>query len=306
MASRPVVSSVLGHQAERAGAADVAALTQLLRYLDARQWRAPARGGVSVAEVVAHLAEGTMRLSEAWRRRLDAEADEALLHTFDDASGPPAVEMETSDPSAVLSAYRAATAHLRQTLGTVLERDWWWPVWSPLGGAETLGEAARRWLAHHHVHRWDVHQAIGRPLAAEEETTRLAAEFALEALARRGADQVVPPLTLGVVTGPPGAGTWSVIFERPRPRAVVDSVWEELIGHHPEALESHRVEHGSSEAARLRIRTDGQTLWRAAFAREAAWHELEIHGDDEARAAWDRLVAAVAGPAATGLRPLQH
>lgn len=297
---------MLGHQAERAAATDVRGLIGTLTRLTGEEWSATTPLGETVAHVVAHLAEGTQRLADAWRRRVDAEADEALLHTFDGTSKGPAVEMDVSDTEAVVRAYRRATADLQATLGAVLDQDWAWPVWSPLGGAETLAEAARRWVAHHHVHRGDIQAALGRSVAADEDTTRLAAEFSLDAIARRGSDAVTPPLAIEVVTSTPGAATWTLIFEEPRPRDFAGSVWQALVGHHPEALEEHRLEHGSSDAARLRIKGDGRTVWRAAFGRGRSWADLEVHGDDDAKDAWKRLLDAVTAREGSGLAPVQH
>lgn len=306
MSTRPIVSSVLGPRSQRAADAEVAGLAATLARLDPDEWRATTPTGSGVADVVAHVAEGAQRLADACRRRIDAEPDEVLLHTFDDPAGPPPVVMDTSDPTAVLAAYRDATSQLQWALADVLPDDWEWPVWSPLGGAETLAEAARRWVAHHHVHRADVHVATARPLAEDDEVTRLTAEFSLEAMARRGGDVVTAPFGIEVVTAPPGAGTWTLVFDEPRPRTPPGTVWEALLGHHPAALELHRLEHGGTESARLRVRSDGSTLWRATFRRGASWADLEIHGDDEARRVWQQLLTSLSGDRRSGLAPLQH
>jgi hypothetical protein len=306
MPTTPIVPSVVGHQAERAIQRDVSALAGLLARLDGDQWRRATSGGGDIVTMVAHLAEGAARLAHAWQHRVDAEADMALLHTFDAPHEVPAVEMPIDDHAQVLTAYRRATDGLSRALSGVRQEDWSWPVWSPLGGVETLGEAARRWLSHHHVHRSDVHEGLARSLPPDEDTSRLAAEFVLDALARRGGDAVTPPFTLEVVTRPPGAGTWTLIFERPRPRGSVEDIWEALVGHHPEALEMHRVEHGGSDRARVRIKTSGEALWRVAFRRGGSWNDLEVYGDDEGRRVWERLVDGVAAEESAGIGPVQH
>lgn len=305
MTTTTIVPSVLGHQAERAIQREVAALTALLERLPPDDWRRSA-AGFEVAATVAHLAEGADRLAHAWRNRVDVEADSVLLHTFDEPGRGPTVEMDTSDPAAVLAAYRRATSELSQALGGVREEDWSWPVWSPLGGVETLGEAARRWLTHHHVHHVDVCTALDRPAPEDEETSRLAAEFVLDALARRGGDSVTPPFAIEVVTATPGAGTWTLIFEDPKPRVDVEDVWQALVGHTPEALESHRVEHGATDTARVRVKARGRDLWRIAFRRGGSWADLAVHGDDAAREVWRHLVASVAGEETAGLGRVQH
>ena len=283
------------------------ALSRVLGRLDADQWqRATPLGGATVAQLVGHLAEGGQRLADAWRTRLDIEANEALLHTFDDGSTAPKVEMDTSDGDAVLSRYRSATSELSRSLSGVRQEDWSWPVWSPLGGLETLAEAARRWLAHHHVHRADVLAGLGYPLEEVEDTATLIVEFVLDALARRGGEAVTPPLVVEVVTTLPGAGTWNLIFEDEQDRHEVDSVFMEIMSGHREDLPRHRVERGTSHRERLTVRSAGDTLWRAAFGRGASFGDLEVHGDDAARRQWEALVDAVSGTGARGLGRVQH
>ncbi len=305
MSTSPIVPTVLGHQAERAIRHDVGVLTSLLERLRDDDWDRPGPQG-DVAWTVAHLGEGAERLAHAVKSRLDVEEDDALLHTFDDPAEPSTVEVDTADRGAVLAIYRAGTAALQEALGGVLEADWSWPVWSPLGGAETLAEAARRWVTHHHVHNVDVHVALGRPAPDDDDVERLAAEFVLDAIARRGGDAVPPPLSIEVVTSLPGAGSWTLIFSEERDRVDVEDVWETLVGHHPDAKETHRVEHGTDDRARLRIKARGGDLWRIAFRRGGAWADLEVHGDDEARQLWDQLVASVSGQATAGIGRVQH
>lgn len=306
MTTTPIVPSLLGHQAESTIRRGVNALDAVLDRLSTERWRTTDPTGTSVVERVAHLAEGAAKLAHAWRARVDAEADGALLHTFDGPHAAP-VEMPVEDHGAVHAAYRRGTDQLLAVLGTVREDDWSWPVWSPLGGIETLGEAARRWSTHHLVHHDDVLRALGLTVDHDEDTSRLAAEFVLDAVARRGDDgDVERPLVIEVITSTPGAGTWTVAFDQPTARANVEDIWEALVGHHPEALETYRVERGSTGRARLTVRTDGETLWRVAFRRGASWDDLDVHGDDVARRAWHTLVAHISDGARDGIGPVQH
>lgn len=306
MTSKIIVPNVLGGEAERALALDVAALTATLRRLDEDGWRRETPvGGAPVVTVTAHLAEGARRLSDAWRARVDAEENEALLHTFDDPSAPPQVAMATTDPATVQRAYIDATDELRRTLGAVRQDDWSWPVWSPLGGLETLAEAVRRTLAHHHVHASDIARGLGMRVDPGDEITRLVTEFVLDAVARRGGSVVDGPLVVQVVTDLPGAGTWSLVLGQQRQPAEVDNVYEAFVGAHPEATTRHRVERGAHPEARLTIRAGGEELWRAAFQRGGSWSNLEVHGDDEARASWARIIdRAMAAP--RGIGRVQH
>lgn len=306
MSTTPIVPSLLGHQAEDVIRRDVTALDGLLSRLDDDGWRRTDPAGTPVVVRIAHLAEGASKLAHAWRTRVDAEADSALLHTFDGPGATP-VDMPTDDPAPVHQAYRRATEQLLGALGAVREQDWSWPVWSPLGGIETLGEAARRWSAHHLVHHDDVLRALDRSPDHDEDATRLAAEFVLDAIARRGdLDTQERPFTIEVITRTPGAGTWTVTFDEPKERDYLEDVFEAIVGHHPEALESHRVERGSSGRARVTVKTDGETLWRVAFRRGAAWTDLDVHGDDVGRAHWDSLVDHIADGSRDGIGPVQH
>lgn len=285
---------MLGHQAEAAIAAAVSGLTGVLERLEADGWRTPtAIGNAPVVRVTAHLAQGADRIGRAWEQRLDLGDDDALLHTFDSPTQPPATVDEVGSPEQVLAGYREATDRLIQALASCREDDWSWPVWSPLGGVETLAEAARRFLAHHHVHRCDIHDALSKPTPDDDEQVALVSEFVLDAMARRGGDAVTAPMEFDVTTAYPGAGTWTLVFDQPRDRSDVGSVWSELIGSHPAAQEGHRVERGASGRARLRVNAPGDLLWRAAFGRGGRWSEVELHGDDDAKAAWHALVTEV-------------
>lgn len=306
MTSKTIVPNVLGAEAERALGHDVAALSAHLRRLDEEAWRRPTpAGGAPVVVVTAHLAEGLRRLADAWQARVDAEQNEVLLHTFDDPGTPPQVDMDTSDPAAVLRAYLSATEDLRRTLGAARQDDWTWPVWSPLGGLETLAEAVRRTLAHHHVHASDIARGLDLRVDPDDDVTRLVSEFVLDAVARRGGAGVTSPLVVQVITDQPGAGTWSLVLGEEEPPVEVDSVFEAFVGAHPGAGPRHRVERGTHPGARVTVRAGGEDLWRAAFRRGGAWSEVEVHGDDEARRIWDRVIEhAMVGP--RGIGRVQH
>lgn len=306
MSSKTIVPSVLGGEAERALAHDVAAATIHLRRLDENGWQRPTpAGGAPVVVVTAHLAEGLRRLADAWQARVDAEQDEVLLHTFDDPGSAPDVEMDTSEPEAVRRAYLAATQDLLRTLGALRQDDWSWPVWSPLGGLEMLAEAVRRTLAHHHVHASDIARGLDLRVDPEDDVTRLLSEFVLDAVARRGGAQVSSPLIVQVITDPPGAGTWSLVLGEEEPPVEVDSVFEAFVGSRPGAGPRHRVERGAHTGARLAVRAGGEDLWRAAFQRGSSWSQLEVHGDDEAKRSWGQVIEhAMVGP--RGIGRVQH
>lgn len=306
MTSKTIVPSVLGVEAERALAHDVTAASAQLRRLDEAGWqRSTPAGGAPVVVVTAHLAEGLRRLADAWDARVDAEEDEVLLHTFDDPGRPPEVDLDTSDPAAVLRAYRSATQDLRRTLGALRQDDWSWPVWSPLGGLEMLAEAVRRTLTHHHVHASDIARGLDLRVDADDDVTRLLSEFVLDAVARRGGAGVSAPLIVQVITDQPGAGTWSLVLGEDEPPVEVDSVFEAFVGTHPGAGPRHRVERGAHSGARVTIRAGGEDLWRAAFQRGASWSELEVHGDDEAKRVWEQVIDhAMVGP--RGIGRVQH
>lgn len=306
MTSHPITPAILGHQAEAAIADDVGTFDRVLGRLGPDDWERPtAAGGAPVATVVAHLAEGAERLAEAWSHQVDAEPNDVLLHTFDDPDVPPSVASPPDDPADVLAAYRSATRALRDALNRVREQDWVWPVWSPLGGVETLAEAARRWVSHHHVHRDDVLAAVNRHEPVDDDTVRLVAEFVLDAIARRGAEDV-EPMIFEVVAGLPGAGTWSLVIDEPEPRPEIRDIWSQLLAHRPQPTQRHRLERGSAGRARVRIDTTGELLWRAAFRRGADWSELVVHGDDHGRAQWEVLLDRLAAATHGALGRVQH
>lgn len=292
MSTRPIVPSVLGPESERLLYRDVRHLSRLLKGLDTSGWERQV-AGVDVRQVVAHLADGADELAGEIESRSAAPSSRPLHAPFHDAAPAAYARSDPGDPEAVLRRYDEAMRRLLHALGTTPQRDWSWPVWSPLGGAETLASAARRTLAHHYVHRHDVLAATGSGDDPHDATVRLVVEFVLDALARRGGELIAPPVTFEVVTSLPGAGTWQLVFDEPPPAREVDSLWDELVRHHPEARDLHRVERGSGDVSRAQIYATGEELWRTAFGRGGSWQDLEVHGDDEGRSAWSELTAAV-------------
>lgn len=308
MASKHMIPNILGAESESVLRAETTRLADVLARLDPDDWQRPtAAGAGTVARVAQHLTEGFDRTADAWSRRVDAVADEVLLHTFDDPSEPPTVSLPETPADEILAAYRRAAGRMLDALSGMRQADWSWPVWSPLGGVETVAEAARRSVGHTLVHRHDVLAGLGRaPEGGDEDAVRLTVELVLEALARRGGPTIPPPLDIEFVVGPPGAGTWTLKLEEPQPRRYVEDIWQELVGHHPEALERHRVERGSSGTARVTVRASGDTLWRAAFQRGATWADVDVHGDDESKVRWTQMIAAVEDKTGGGLGRVHH
>lgn len=307
MTTKPIVPNILGQQSETALRRERDALLDVLTGLQAPDWTRPTPAGAgSVARVVLHLCEGFERLAQAWGQRLDAEPSDALLHTFDDPSAPPEIGEEPSDPATLVGRFRDASQQLLDVLSTIRQADWSWPVWSPLGGAETLAEAVRRSLSHLHLHHQDVRAGLDLPRAEDPDLLTLVNEFVLDAVVRRGGGVVEPPMTFEVICSSPGAGTWTIVIEPPHDRREVDSVWDELVGQHPEAMETHRIERGSTQRARATIRTDGAELWRIAFGRAGSWTDLEVHGDDQAKDAWKALITELERVAVSGLGRVHH
>lgn len=297
---------VLGPQAERLLQREITDFTTLLERFEDGDWNATTRvGDAPVARLVQHLAEGGDRLATAIERRYEDAEPGPLLQPFDDPSTPPTVEHESADPGVVLSRYREHTGRLLRVLSLTRQADWSWPVWSPLGGLETLAEATRRWLAHHFVHRDDVTSACARRLSQPEETVRLVVEFVLDAIARRGGDAVEPPIAFEVITSLPGAGSWTLIFDRDAAPQRVGTVWDEIIGSvqdHPD----HRVERGPADYARVQVTGAGDVVWRAAFGRGATWDQLSVHSDDAGKGLWAALVGAMEPARAGEVGRLQH
>jgi len=291
MTTHPIVPAVLGLAAEKAVIRDVDALTALLDALDDHGWRVNLSGQPSVLHLVTHLAVGARRLGDAWVQRRDpTDSVGALQHpVHDPGTGSMA---DASDPDDAMRSYRNGTTTLLRALGTCRSDDWAWPVWSPLGGTEPLAGAVRRWVAHHRVHHLDIAERVGATPATDPELQVLVSEFVLDAIARRGGPAVEPPLHVEVIVDPPGAGTWTLFVDEPASRQELPSLWEEVMSRQDER-DLHRLERGSGGAARLVVRSDGETLWRAAFDRGASWRDVELHGDDGSRDLFRRMTDAL-------------
>ena len=291
MTTHPIVPTVLGLRAEKAARRDVDALTALLESLPDESWGGTTGRQAAPLQLVAHLAAGARRLGEAWLDRVDpAETTGALQHPVHD----PATEagLSPDEPAEAIATYRQATDTLLGALGTCRSDDWAWPVWSPLGGTEPLAGAVRRWVAHHRVHHLDIAEAAGRTVADDPDLQMLVSEFVLDAVARRGGPAVPPPLHVEVIVDPPGSGTWTLVVDEPQTVEELPSLWQEIMSRQDER-DLHRLERGTTGAARLVVRTNGETLWRAAFDRGASWSDVELHGDDEARTLFQRMTAAL-------------
>lgn len=291
MTTQPIVPTVLGLRAEKAARRDVEALTALLESLPDDVWTSGVDGRSSPLRMTAHLADGARRLGDAWNDRVDpAEATGALQHPVHDPRTDSAIE--TASPAEALDQYRRSTDALLGALGTCRSDDWEWPVWSPLGGTEPLAGAVRRWVAHHRVHHLDIAEAADRPVASDPDLQMLVSEFVLDAVARRGGSAVPPPLRVEVIVDPPGAGTWTVIVDELQSREELPSLWQEIMSRQDER-DLHRLERGTTGSARLVVRTNGETLWRAAFDRGASWDDVELHGDDQARDLFRQMTSAL-------------
>lgn len=292
MTTQPIVPNVLGLRAEKAVRRDVEALSRLLDALDDSDWtRDVPHGDSTVLDLVQHLSRGADRLGSAWADRRDpAEAPGALQHPVHDPQTT--AGDRASDPDAARSAYGKATHLLLEALGTCRSDDWSWPVWSPLGGTEPLAGAVRRWLAHHRIHHVDVATAVDRSVGSDPDTETLVTEFVLDAVARRGGSHVTPPLHVEVIVDPPGSGTWTLIVDESVEHEELPSLWREIMSRQEER-DRHRLERGSAGDARLVVRTDGETLWRAAFNRGASWSDVQLHGDDDARSLFGDMTAAL-------------
>ncbi len=302
MPTRPIAPDVLGPEAEHLLGREAGELLTVLRRAGHNVWSRPTgAGGVTVAEIVEHLTEEVEGAARAWERH-DLEAGQPLFHAFEEPELRPELEQLPDNPVQARDRYRAAMERLRRLLRQVRQEEWAWPSMTPMGGVETLAEASRRWLGHHYVHRQDVLVALEQPLDRHDSTVRLVVEFVLDALARAGGGVVPRPMTFELVTAAPGAGTWTLLFDEPNSVQRGDlELWQALLGWQPKVPPDHRVERGSSEAARATIRGDGELVWRAAFRRGGDWQDLEVHGDDEALAVWGRLVQTLSerGPRAS-------
>ncbi|MFN2556314.1 MAG: maleylpyruvate isomerase N-terminal domain-containing protein [Nitriliruptorales bacterium] len=289
MSDMPRAASLLGPQAAELLQREARNLARDLRSLNEEQWSLKTvYGDTTILDVVSHLCKEADRVAEAWEEHYE-HTDEPLFYATDDPREHSTVE-EDVDPDEALATYEESMDRLQKTLTQARQDDWEWPVMTPSGEAETLAEAARRWMAHHYAHRQDIREILGNLVDRHEETVQLVVEFVLDAAARQGRDLMPHPMRIEVVTAMPGSGTWTLVFDEP---AEIGSeyvgVWEDMLGFEPDQLSGHRVERGSSGGTRVRVTGDGELVWRAGFRRGARFSELEAHGDDEALAAWSRL-----------------
>ncbi len=294
MSTRTVPEEGLGIQSVRLMQRERAELLRCLQACDEPEWKLKTGfRGMSVAELVQHLVEDSERLADAWERHY-SHLDEPLFYALEHPDAEGLLEGPV-EPAELIERYSEAMQRVRDSLARARLDDWSWPSMCPLGGVETLAEAARRWLAHHYVHREDIHEILGLPTDRHEETVSLVVEFTLHALARVGGKNVPRPMAFKVITSPPGAGAWTLIFEDPVERSDDFETWQKLLGWETERPPEQRVERGTGPGTRVTVRGDGETLWRAGFGRGHAWDELRVHGDDEAVQAWEHLTKAPDG-----------
>jgi hypothetical protein len=142
------------------------------------------------------------------------------------------------------------------------------------------------------VHHHDILASIDRRPVPDGDTDDLVSEFVLDALARRGGPAVAAPLVAEVVVSPPGSGTWTVYIDAEPGRQPLPTLWEEIVSA-SDVRDRFRVERGTADLGGLIVRTDGETLWRAAFRRGASWSDLDVHGDDQSKSQWEQLVRAL-------------
>lgn len=295
MSTRTIPEEGLGIQVVQLMQRERSQLLRCLQGCDEPDWNLKTGfQGMSVAEIVQHLVEDSEQLADAWERHY-SHLDEPLFYALEHPEAEQAVE-DPLEPDELIQRYSEAMQRVRDTLARARLDDWAWPSMCPLGGVETLAEAARRWLAHHFVHREDIAEILGLPMDTHEETVALVVEFTLHALARVGGENVPRPMAFKVITAPPGSGAWTLMFDEPQEigREYV-TLWEEVLGWEPEQPDAHRVERGTEPGTRVSARGDGETVWRAGFARGHSWDELEVHGDDEAVQAWERLTETLDG-----------
>ncbi len=289
MSDMPRAASLLGPQAAELLEREARHLARDLRSVDEDQWgHKTAYGNTTILDVVSHLCKEADRVADAWEEHYK-HTDEPLFYATDDPRDHATVE-EDVDPEEALDTYEESMDRLHKTLRQARQDDWEWPVMTPSGEAETLAEAARRWLAHHYAHRQDIREVLGHSVDRHEDTVQLVVEFVLDAIARRGSDVMPQPMRVEVVTAAPGSGTWTLVFGEPgEVGSDYVTMWEDMLGWEPEKLSAHRVERGSSGGTRVRLSADGELVWRAGFRRGAQFSELEAHGDDEALEVWSRL-----------------
>lgn len=289
MTDMPTPASLLGPEVEQLLRRESRHLVRDLEALDEEQWNLKTLyGSTTILDVVSHLCKEADRVAAAWEEHYE-HMDEPLFYAAEDPRDHATVE-EDVDSEEALATYQESMDRLHETLRQARQDDWQFPVMTPSGEAETLAEAARRWLAHHYAHRQDIREVLGHIVDRHEDTVQLVVEFVLDAMARQGRDVIPRPMRVEVNTATPGSGTWTLVFDEPGEiGSDYVTVWEEIVGWEPDKLSAHRVERGSSGTPRVRISADGEQVWRAGFRRGARFGDLEAHGDDEALTVWSRL-----------------
>ncbi len=290
MPTRTIPTEALGIQAVRLMERERAELLRILKRSDGPDWNLKTGfRDMTAAELLHHLVEDSERLADAWERRY-SHLDEPLFWALEPAGEEHAFEEDPADHDELIERYSTAMERVRASLAEARFDDWAWPSLSPLGGLETLSEAARRWLAHHYVHREDMQEILGLPHDNHEETVGLVVEFTLHALAMVGGDSVPHPMAMKVITAPPGAGAWTLVFADPDERDEhFATIWKKFFGWETEPPPERRVERGTGPGTRVSIRGHGEALWRAGFGRGHSWDELQVHGDEEAVRGWRDL-----------------
>lgn len=270
---------------------EVVEMTRVLSQLDEPGWTARiAFADMTLGQLVQHLAEDARRLADTWERHYSSP-DEPVFLVREDPDRAPELSHEPSTGAEAHGTYLEAVERLNRCLSRARQDDWVWPSGHPFGGEETLAGVARRWLAHHYIHRMDLHEALGLPIDREEDTVRLVTELVMDILVRIGREVVPAPMSIEFRTAMPGAGSWLLVFEGENgQQPSQEPVWQKLLAWRPDALPSPRVERGAGSGARVRVRGDGEEVWRAAFRRGGDWSRLKVHGDDEALKVWSRLL----------------
>lgn len=289
MSDMPTPADLLGPEAAELLRREARHLARDLEGLDEEQWNIKTMyGNTTILDVVSHLCKEADRVATAWEKDFE-HMDAPLFYAADDPRDHSTL-VEDIDPEEALATYQESMERLRNPLLQARQDDWEFPVMTPSGEAETLAEAARRWLAHHYVHRQDIGEVLGSLVDRHEDTVQLVVEFVLDAIARQGRDVMPRPMRVEVVTAPPVSGTWTLVFDEPEEMGSEhETVWGEMVGWEPDKRSAHRVERGSSGAPRVRINVDSEQVWRAGFRRGVRFQELQARGDDEAQSAWSRL-----------------
>ncbi|MFN2556567.1 MAG: maleylpyruvate isomerase N-terminal domain-containing protein [Nitriliruptorales bacterium] len=296
MGTRTIPTEALGMQAVRLMDRERAELLAVLKGRDGPDWNLKTGfRGMTVTELVQHMVEDSERLADAWERHY-SHLDEPLFWALEHPEEEHALEEDPAEPDELVERYSTAMERVRTSLAQARLDDWEWPSVCPLGGLETLSEAARRWLAHHYVHREDIHEILGLPPDNDEETVSLVVEFTLHALVMVGGDSMPYPMAMKVITAPPGSGAWTLVFADPDEREDrFATTWEKFLGWESEPPPERRVERGTGPGTRVSVRGYGEAVWRAGFGRGHSWDELQVHGDDEAVQAWERLTEMLDG-----------